>query len=78
MKLFIFRTKAKYEGRPYIIAFPQDAIVEIQTLLGSENTYLMVNGIDVETHVGMLDELKNHFEIVDLNDRGDAQLVAGY
>lgn len=54
-RLYIFHAKKPVgpDGwyghfRPLIYAWPASAITSVQTLSGSENCYLLINGVEVE------------------------------
>ena len=55
-RIFVFREKqaSNKNGRPRLYAFPEKDIVKIESIWGSHNCYLVVNGIEVE---GSFDEL---------------------
>jgi hypothetical protein len=60
-RVFVFTESQRSAGnsfrgaaRPRKYAFPESEIAEIYTQVGSESTYLVVNGIEVE---GTFDEL---------------------
>ena len=48
MQILEFRTKEKSsDGRSYLIAFPIDKIQKIESILGSQQVFCKVNGIEV-------------------------------
>jgi hypothetical protein len=55
-KVFVFTEKQvkNDHSRPRLYAFPEKDIVKIESIWGSHNCYLVVNGIEVE---GSFDEL---------------------
>jgi len=53
-RIFVFRKTNKKQQRPRLYAFPEKDIVKIESIWGSHNCYLVVNGIEVE---GSFDEL---------------------
>lgn len=59
-RIFVFKEKSKAGGRPYLYAVPERDIVTIRSQWGSQNCWLVVNGIEVEGSfdqlVGMLGE----------------------
>lgn len=60
-RVFVFRKKHKNEPywRAELIAIPESKIQTIESQRGSENCYLVVNGI--EMHQGSFDDLLKHF-----------------
>ena len=67
-RIFVFRETNKHEEpyfRPRLYAFPEKDIVKIESIWGSHNCYLVVNGIEVQ---GSFDEL-----VSKLGDRVDIQ-----
>ena len=53
-RIFVFRESNKIQERPRLYAFPEKDIVKIESIWGSHNCYLVVNGIEVQ---GSFDEL---------------------
>ena len=64
-RIFVFRESNKKQERPRLYAFPEKDIVKIESIWGSHNCYLVVNGIEVE---GSFDEL-----VSKLGERVDIQ-----
>ena len=67
-KVFVFREVNKTDERyprPRLYAFPEKDIVKIESIWGSHNCYLVVNGIEVQ---GSFDEL-----VSKLGERVDIQ-----
>lgn len=53
--VYVFRrVKTSTDGRNYLLAIPEDQIQSIESIFGSHNVYLKVNGIEVQ---GSFDEL---------------------
>ena len=54
-RIYVFRQKKKSaDGRNYLLAIPGDQIRSIESIYGSHNVYLKVNGREVH---GSFDEL---------------------
>lgn len=46
-RVFVFREVNETSSRPYLHAFPEDKIHFAKSQWGSQNCYLIVNGIEV-------------------------------
>jgi hypothetical protein len=47
-KVFVFKTKATHsDGRPYLLAIPENQITELRSIVGNQNAELSVNGTRV-------------------------------
>jgi len=47
-RIFVFKTtEVTSDGRPYLLAIPEDKITELRTVYGSHNMYTIVNGTKV-------------------------------
>jgi hypothetical protein len=47
-RIFVFKTtEVTSDGRPYLLAIPEDKITELRTTYGSDNIYAIVNGTKV-------------------------------
>ena len=64
-RIFVFRETNNKQERPRLYAFPEKDIVKIESIWGSHNCYLVVNGIEVQ---GSFDEL-----VSKLGERVDIQ-----
>lgn len=62
-RVFVFREKPEIGQRPYLHAIPEDRIVSLESIYGSHNCYLKVNGIEVQ---GSFDEM-----VAELGERID-------
>lgn len=62
-RVFVFMEKRETGQRPYMHAIPEDRIVSLETIYGSQNVYLKVNGIEVQ---GSFDEM-----VAELGERID-------
>lgn len=46
-RVFVFKEVSEPHVRPMLYAFPEDKIVSVKSQWGSQNCYLVVNGIEV-------------------------------
>ena len=48
-RIFVFKTFEKIsDGRPKLLAIPENQIKELNTIYGSQNLFVYVNGIKVD------------------------------
>jgi hypothetical protein len=48
-RIFVFKTFEKIlDGRPKLLAIPENQIKELSTIYGSQNVFVYVNGIKVD------------------------------
>lgn len=57
-QVFVFKVKNKDNSRPYLYAVPSSKIEMIESRYGSQNVYLVINGVEVE---GSFDEFLKLF-----------------
>ena len=46
-RVFVFKEVSEPHVRPMLYAFPEDKIVSVKSQWGSQNCYLVINGIEV-------------------------------
>lgn len=47
-RIFVFKTeKVTSDGRPYLLAIPENQITELRSVVGAHNVQLVVNGVPV-------------------------------
>ena len=47
-RIFVFKTeRITSDGRPYLLAFPENQITELRSVVGAHNVQLAVNGVSV-------------------------------
>ena len=47
-RIFVFKTeRVTSDGRPYLLALPENQITELRSVVGAHNVQLAVNGVPV-------------------------------
>lgn len=47
-RIFVFKTeRVTSDGRPYLLALPENQITELRSVVGAHNVQLTVNGVPV-------------------------------
>lgn len=47
-RVFVFKTKEmSKDGRPYLVAIPEDQITSVKSIVGGHRVYLEINGIEM-------------------------------